>query len=115
MNRRSFFGLLTGAAAALGLAPRREPSYFYDWTMPPDKPETDDPAFANRFLPRGGPPVNRVTVDGEDVSHLPITLVRTGPDGYVAYQVHKDGRPVIVGGRVLRCFRYGHTSYEYQS
>ena len=121
MNRRTFFGLLAGAAAVLGieLVRREEPSYIYDWSS--------DPSFTN--APRvsggpryGGPPINRIWVDNREVSHLLIRSLRTGPDGYVVHKIADDGwRYEHLGGKEGEVFcetlrgrvRYEHDPVAY--
>lgn len=89
MNRRTFFswlgGLLGTAATAKATESTVETPYTYDWS---GSGWTDDPWFKKGLL-RGGPHVHQVFLNGEDVSHLPIVVLRTGQDGYVIHLVRR--------------------------
>lgn len=110
MNRRTFFGLI---AAVLSVLPGRakSPSYFYNWNTG----ETDDPQFSDRgYLPYGD--CNQVILDGEDVSLLYIVEVRTGPQGYIRYQLRdENNQPRVDYDHGCLCLetRYGNVEYNY--
>lgn len=115
MNRRSFFGWLSGVLGSAAVAQVAEsgpidPTYTYDWNADPQY--TDDPAFRKGLL-YGGREVHRVLVDGEDVTDLAITKIRTGKDGYVEYFATNSAGQFIEQppGEFLKVYRHGHVQY----
>lgn len=84
MKRRTLLQMVFGAITLPSIKIRR-PSYVYDWA----EGSTDDPAG----LVYGSD--KPVTVDGKEVTDLPIRRLRTGSDGYVDYLVKRRGQFVV--------------------
>lgn len=131
MTRRSFFKWLGSIGVSIGLLPiKTEAGYWYDWQVRGSSPCSNDPAFANRPLPYGGPPTNRVFLNGKDVTELPIVAIKTGPNGWIVHgeyeyvwNIHLKAHrrrlkltPIGQGRKreMVKRTKYGHVRYEYR-
>jgi hypothetical protein len=105
-----------GIALAVSSAPPPEPSYTIDWR----EGTSDHPAHG------GSAPydceanlgvVQRVLLDGADVSNLRICRLRTGRDGFIEMHAAKGGRLMTSadngGDFVSVVAKHGHVVYEY--
>jgi hypothetical protein len=108
MNRRGFVGTLLGLLG-LGAAKPVEPSYEFVWGHYPHAQWTNHPRY------NGVPPMgigNRVVVDGDDVSSLPIFRLITGRRGVIEYFLKDESGSYIVRfGEIAKASRIGHVEH----
>lgn len=76
------------AIASPSVVPLGEEGYEYDWA----EETTTDPRFCGINLPYGGREVQGVWLDGEDVTELRITKLKTGSRGFLEAVIqHPNG------------------------
>lgn len=72
--------------------------YVIDWGWPNGVNRTNHPLFCgeNNHPPYGAPPINRIWLDGVEISDKFIRCLMTGPDGWVEIMSkHADNTPVL--------------------